>query len=99
MSGLFLLRRSRMIPTSNDVTMHCVDDPIGAASGLWKSRVTQCGNPHDTAHRGPFATALSNFCHLVDKLPVALNESNSAKNEGQNNKPECLHVGLLNADG
>ena len=72
MSGLFLLRRSRKISTSHYVTKHCFDEPIGAACETWKSRVTQCGTPR-TPHRGPFATALSNF--LNPHIPCGISLS------------------------
>jgi len=42
----------RSFPHLNAASDHCFSEPIGAASGSWKSRVTQCGTPHDTAQKG-----------------------------------------------
>src|ERR1700687_6461861 len=43
-------------------SVHCYNEPVGAAWGSWKSRVTQCGIPRHRT-QGPFRTALSNFRH------------------------------------
>ena len=43
-------------------SVHCFNEPVGAACGSWKSRVTQCGIPRQRT-QGPFRTALYNFRH------------------------------------